>query len=90
MKITKEVEIGLQLKAILNDSGELKMSLTATAPYGERTASASLTDFPAKTREAVSKALGAVLNEYAKQAAGLAENAAAEARVAAVRMNEEV
>jgi len=91
MKITKEVNYDIGVKAVLRN-GALSLSLTAAAPYGtggnERTATATITAFSPEVQEQVIAALEAVQEEKLSQALVAAEKGAAESLVAAVRKGE--
>ena len=90
MKITKEIEYQVIVKAVLDEAGNLALSLHSTAPYGNRTVTAVIETFSEKTTEKIKTALGAVLTEYGEQAVLLAERAAAEAYTKAVALGEEI
>lgn len=90
MKLTREVEYKVLVKAILDDENNLKVSLSASAPYGKRTATATLDTFDEKLVEPIREALQKLVDAYAQQVAGLAENAAAQARSVAIHLGEEI
>lgn len=90
MKITKELDFPLTVKATLRDDGEVALTLSAVAPYGNRTATATLDKFPDETLEKIRTALQRVIKEYASQVVFMAEQAAAVSMIAAVNMGEEI
>lgn len=90
MKIKKEVEYQVSLKAILRDDGELSLSLSVAAPYGNRTATATVDTFSDVTLKKVKAVMKEVLQEEVSRVVGLAEHAAAQSMIAAVNMGEEI
>lgn len=90
MKITKELDFQVVLKAVLDENDNLALSLHSTAPYGNRTATAVLETFSEKTVKEVKAVLKGVLAQYGEQAVLLAERAAAEAHTKAVALGEEI
>lgn len=90
MKVTKEIDYQVSLKAILNEDGGLRLSISAVAPYGNRTATASIDDFSEETLATVQRVLGKVLEEEGQRAVLLAEKAAATSHAAAIAMGEEI
>lgn len=91
MKVVKQIDINLTLKAVYNgDEKELQLGLSASAPYGKRTATITWTDFPDDVRERVRGVLADILEAYSEPAAEMAEHAAAEARMAAYNLGEAV
>lgn len=91
MKLVKEVEYTVSIKATLNEQGELKIALSATAPYGSRTATATVDGgFSEDVQEQVKTALEAALEERVQTALALADDHASAARVAAVALGEQL
>ncbi len=90
MKVTKQVDYPLVVKAVLRDDGEVQLSLSATAPYGNRTATATLDKFPKDLLQEVKVLLQRVIEDYASEAVTLAEQAAAVSMIAAVNLGEEI
>lgn len=90
MKIKKELNFPVKVKAVLDEEGNLSLNVVATAPYGNRTASATLDTFPEDVQQAVSVALMDVLTKYAEQAVLLAEQEAVTAHSKAIALGEAV
>lgn len=91
--ITKEIEIQVRIKAILGDDGELKLTASFSAPYGEgeneRRATAVIDDgFSGASIDAITEALEAALSEIESQGVQAAQNAAAEAAIIATKRGE--
>lgn len=75
MQISVQKEIGVTAKAILRE-GKLSLSVTFSAPYGERKAADVISNFPDTVREKIAKALQAVIDSCLEQGIELAEEAA--------------
>ncbi len=88
MQITKTVNYKVRIKAILDDDGELKLSLSVRAPFLDREATASLQDFSTDVKEKVKAALEEALESGIEKAILLADIAASESLRAAVRRGE--
>lgn len=87
MKVITELNYEVTVKAVLRDE-ELSLSMTATAPYGNRKVTATVEGFSEKATEAVRKALKAVMDEKVNEAVQAAQIAAAEAHVIAAKRGE--
>lgn len=90
MKLTKEVNYKVSIKANLSDEGDLSVVLYASVPYGKREATATLNDFQPETLEKIRNVLEKVLKQEASRVIDLAENSAAQSRIAAVNLGEEI
>lgn len=90
MKLTVEKEYGVSIKATLRDTGEFSLALSVSAPYGNRTATATIDTFPEEITEQVKELLQEIIESEAARGIGLAENAAAQSRIAAINMGEEI
>lgn len=76
MQISVQKEIGVTAKAILRDGDALSLSVTFSAPYGNRKAADVISDFPDTVREKIAKALQAVIDSCLEEGIELAEEAA--------------
>ena len=90
MKVTKQVDYPLVVKATLRDDGEVQLSLSATVPYGNRTATGTLDKFPKELLKEVKVLLRQVIENHAGKAVTLAEQAAAVSMIAAINLGEKV
>lgn len=90
MKVVKEIDYQVHIKASLTEDGMLSVSVVAVAPYGNRTASATVTEFQEETLAPIQKALAKLLHAEGPRAVMLAEQAAATSYAVAAAMGEEV
>lgn len=90
MKVTKEIDYQVHVRASLDEDGKLQVSVVAVAPYGNRTAAATVTDFDEDTLAPLQRALTKILHAEGPRAVILAERAAATSHAVAVAMGEEI
>lgn len=90
MKVTKELEYAVTIKAVLDEEGQLRVSLIAVAPYGNRTATATVDDFPEDTLAPIKRALEKVLHSQGQRAVLAAERAASVSHAVAIAKGEEI
>lgn len=90
MKVIKEIDYKVSIRAALNEDGELRVSLIATAPYGNRSATATVTEFQEETLAPIQKALAKILHAEGPRAVIAAEHAAAISHAVAVAKGEEI
>ena len=90
MKVTKEVDYRFIVKASLDDMGKLKVTLSCTVPYGNRTSTTTVDITDDKLLEMSNETLQAIIDEEAPRIMGYAEAGAAQSHIAAVNLGEEV
>jgi len=90
MKVTKEIDYKVSIKATLNEEGELRVSLVGAAPYGNRTATATVIQFEEDILAPLQRVLAKILHAEGPRAVLLAEQAAASAYAYAVSQGEEI
>lgn len=90
MKVTKELEYKVSVRATLDDEGNLRLGVSANAPYGNRTATATVNKFSKADMDAVKEVLEGIITRYAQKAVTLAEHGAAQARIVAANLGEEI
>lgn len=90
MKVTKEIDYKVRIKAVLDEDGQMQVSLVAIAPYGSRTATATVTDFQEELLVPIQKALSKLLQAEGPRAVVLAEQAAATSHAVAIARGETI
>lgn len=87
MKITTEINIEIAVKAVLRD-GVLSLQASGTAPYGNRTATATVEITDETAVNAVREALEAAQETVLSEVASKAQQAASAAHLKAVQLGE--
>jgi len=87
MIVSTEVNYEIAVKATLREDG-LSLAVSASAPYGERTATATVDTFSDEVVTAVRDALQAAIDEKLNDAVSAARLAAMEAHLVAAKRGE--
>lgn len=88
MQVQIDVSIGIAAKAVYRD-GAVKLSVSGSMPYGDRTATASIEEgFSEEVNAAFGAAFDLLLYETKKQIVARAQAAQADSLAAAARMGE--
>ena len=90
MKITKEVDYRFLVKASFDDVGKLKVTLSCTVPYGNRTSTTTVDITDEKVLEAVSEVLQTIIDKESPRVMGYAEAGAAQSHIVAANLGEKI
>lgn len=90
MKIKKELNYPIRVKAVMDEDGNLNLNLTAVAPYGDRTVTATIETFSEETMQKVAEVLMDVITQEGERVVRLAEHEAITASAKAIALGEAV
>lgn len=88
MKVSKELNYPIKVKAVLDEDGNLDIALTAVAPYGNRTVTATINTFSEEIVQKVSEVLMDVIVREGGRVVQLAEHEAITAQAKAIALGE--